>query len=224
MWVIDLSRLDEIESFAARAADELGGVDVLDNNAGMPKRRHVRELTPGVVDEVVALNLLSPLRLTMALLPAMLARDEGRIVNVSSIAGRTTAPFAGHYTGAKHALEALSDSLRIEVAGDGVKVVLIEPGGFKTGIWAEMERDVDRREADGSRYASAYRRSLRGQRLIEPLMGQPDGCADVIATALTTGAPRSRYLVGRDAQALLAAQRFTPTFIKDRAIRLGLGL
>lgn len=86
----------------------------------------------------------------------------------------------------------------MEVASDGIKVVLIEPGGFKTGIWDEMERDIDRREAAGSRFTEGYRRSLQGQRLLEPIMGQPQACAKVIAAARTNRAPRSRYLVGRD--------------------------
>jgi NAD(P)-dependent dehydrogenase (short-subunit alcohol dehydrogenase family) len=133
-------------------------------------------------------------------------------------------PFAGHYTGAKHALEALSDALRMEVAGAGVKVVLVEPGGFKTGIWEEFERDIAKRESAGSRYGDAYKRSLQGQRLLEPIMGNPEACAKVIATALTTRLPRSRYLVGLDAQAMSLADTFTPTFLKDRFIRLGLGI
>ena len=84
----------------------------------------------------------APMRLARLALPHMRASGGGRIVNVSSIAGRASMPFAGHYTGAKHALEALSDALRMEVAGAGVKVVLVEPGGFKTGIWEEFERDI----------------------------------------------------------------------------------
>ena len=129
----------------------------------------------------------------------MRARGAGRIVNVSSIAGLTTMPFVGHYTGAKHAIEALSDALRVEVARDGVKVVLVEPGGFKTGIWEEFERDITKREAEqGSRHVPAYRRSLQGQRLMEPIMGNPQACARVIAPRSTSGQPRSRYLVGFD--------------------------
>ena len=116
----------------------------------------------------------APMRLSRLALPAMRAGGGGRIVNVSSITGRVSSPFAGHYTAAKHALEALSDALRMEVAG-GVQVILVEPGGFKTGIWAEVERDIDKRKAAGSRYVAAYRRSLQGQRLIAPIMGDPEG-------------------------------------------------
>ena len=211
---------------AARCEAVMARLDLfgLVNNAGYSLTGAVEDVDDDEARRLFETMVHAPMRLARLALPGMRARGVGRIVNVSSIAGRTTAPFAGHYTGAKHALEALSDSLRVEVAGDGVKVVLVEPGGFKTGIWAEMERDVDRREAQGSRYAAAYRRSLQGQRLIEPLMGHPEGCAKVIATALTAGNPRRRYLVGLDAQALLMAQRFTPTFVKDRAIRFGLGI
>jgi NAD(P)-dependent dehydrogenase (short-subunit alcohol dehydrogenase family) len=112
----------------------------------------------------------------------------------------------------------------MEVAGAGVKVVLVEPGGFKTGIWEEFERDIAKREATGSRYVDAYKRSLQGQRMLEPIMGNPQACAKVIASALTSRMPRARYLVGLDAQALSVAETLTPTFLKDRFIRLGLGI
>jgi NAD(P)-dependent dehydrogenase (short-subunit alcohol dehydrogenase family) len=147
---------------------------------------------------------------------------EGRIINVSSIAGRTTAPFVGWYAGAKHALEALSDALRVEVAGGGVRVVLVEPGGFRTGIWEDTERDIAKRA--GSRFEPAYRRSLQGTHMIERFMGDPAGVAKVIAGALDSRSPRARYLVGADAQALNLVEQLTPTAIKDRVTRLFLGL
>ena len=103
-------------------------------------------------------------------------------------------------------------------------MVLVEPGGFKTGIWDDVERDITRREEAGTRHADAYRRSTQMQRFIEPIMGSPDGCARVINTALTVSRPRPRYLVGLDAQALLLSQRLAPTFVKDRVVRFGLGL
>jgi NAD(P)-dependent dehydrogenase (short-subunit alcohol dehydrogenase family) len=196
------------------------------NNAGYGLTGAVEDVDDDEARQLFETMVHAPMRLARLALPAMRANDGqgGRIVNVSSIAGRTTAPFAGHYTGAKHALEALSDALRIEVAHDGVKVVLVEPGGFKTGIWEEFERDVAKREANGSRYSAAYRRSLQGQRLLEPIMGNPQQCAKVIATALTTRYPRARYLVGLDAQAMNLADTLTPTFLKDRVMRFGLGI
>jgi NAD(P)-dependent dehydrogenase (short-subunit alcohol dehydrogenase family) len=194
------------------------------NNAGYSLTGAVEDVDDDEARRLFETMVHAPMRLARLALPAMRARGEGRIVNVSSVAGRATAPFAGHYAGAKHALEALSDALRMEVAGAGIAVVVVEPGGFRTGIWEETGHDVERREQAGSRHGAAYRRSLQGQRLLEPLMGDPAACAKVIGSALTVRSPRSRYVVGLDAQALLLAQRFTPTTIRDRVIRLGLGL
>ncbi len=194
------------------------------NNAGYAVTGAVEDVGDEEARALFETLVHAPMRLARLALPAMRARGGGRIVNVSSIAGLATMPFAGHYTGAKHALEALSDALRLEVAGDGIKVVLVEPGGFKTGIWDEFQRDIDKREATGTRHGAAYRRSLQGQRLMEPIMGDPQACARVIVAALTSRTPRSRYLVGLDAQAILLAERLTPTFVKDRVLRLGLGL
>lgn len=194
------------------------------NNAGYGMTGAVEDVDDDEAHALFETMVHAPMRLARLALPSMREHGGGRIVNVSSIAGRVTTPFAGHYTGAKHALEALTDALRIEVAGDGVRVVLVEPGGFRTGIWGDFERDIVRREAQGSRFVSAYRRSLRAQQLMEPLMGDPQGCARVIAGALTTRLPRARYLVGLDAQAANLADTFTPTFVKDRVFRATLGI
>jgi NAD(P)-dependent dehydrogenase (short-subunit alcohol dehydrogenase family) len=217
--LLDVTDPDQCE----RAVAGLPPLFGLVNNAGYAVTGAIEDVEDDEAHRLFETMVHAPMRLARLALPGVRERG-GRIVNISSIAGLTTAPFAGHYTGAKHALEALSDALRMEVAGDGVKVVLVEPGGFKTGIWEEFERDIVKREEAGSRHAAAYRRSLQAQRLMEPVMGSPEGCAKVVATALTSPLPRNRYLVGLDAQALLFAQRFTPTFVKDRVIRLGLGI
>jgi NAD(P)-dependent dehydrogenase (short-subunit alcohol dehydrogenase family) len=194
------------------------------NNAGYGQVGAVEDVDDAEAHHLFETMVFGPMRLARLALPAMREEGAGRIINVSSIAGRVTAPFAGWYQAAKHAVEALSDAMRIEEAGSGVKVVLVEPGGFKTGIWEEFERDIAKRETAGSRFGSAYRRSQQGQRLLEPIMGNPHQCARAIAGALDARAPRARYLVGLDAQAMNLADSLTPTFIKDRVIRLGLGL
>jgi NAD(P)-dependent dehydrogenase (short-subunit alcohol dehydrogenase family) len=171
---------------------------------------------------VLETMVLAPMRLARLALPAMRASGAGRIVNVSSIMGRTTTPLTGWYQASKHALEAVSDALRIEVAGDGIKVVLVEPGGFKTGIWEELESDIAKR-AD-SRFLGAYGRSQQMMKLAEPMMGNPDQVAKVVGSVLSSRAPRARYLVGVDANLLALTDRFTPTMLKDRVTRLGLGI
>ena len=192
------------------------------NNAGYGLIGAVEDVDDEEAGRLLETMVLAPVRLARLAVPAMRERGEGRVVNVSSIYGRATGPLTGWYQAAKHALEAVSDALRIEVAGDGIKVVLVEPGGFRTSIWDDLERDVQARA--GSRYEGAYRRTQQVTRLSEPVMGDPQRCAKVIASALRAPRPRSRYLVGVDAQALALADQLTPTAIKDRVLRITLGL
>jgi NAD(P)-dependent dehydrogenase (short-subunit alcohol dehydrogenase family) len=192
------------------------------NNAGYGGVGAVEDVSDDEARARLEAMLIAPIRLARLALPGMRAQGGGRIVNVSSIYGRTTSPLSGWYQGAKHALEAVSDALRVEVARDGIVVVLIEPGGFRTGIWEEMQRDVQRRT--GSRYDAAYRRSLELQRAAGPWMGGPARVGRAIAAALDARAPRARYLVGADAQALALSEHLPLTAVKDRITRLALGL
>lgn len=192
------------------------------NNAGYGLNGAVEDVSDEEARRLLETMVVAPIRLARHALPHMRAAGGGRIVNVSSIYGRTTTPLTGWYQGAKHALEGLSDALRVETAGDGVAVILVEPGGFRTGIWEEAENDVERRQ--GSRYAPAYRRSLLGMRLWQPLMGDPAGVARVIGRALTAWFPRARYLVGYDAQLITLVDQVVPTTVRDRIARLTLGL
>jgi NAD(P)-dependent dehydrogenase (short-subunit alcohol dehydrogenase family) len=134
-WVVDLSDLDGVSAFAAQASEELGGVDILVNNAGMPKRRHVTALSVDEVDRVMALNYLSPVRLILALLPEMLARGDGRIVNISSVAARFGPPRESAYSASKAAITAFSESLAVDVAGSGVTVHVVNPGIIDTELF-----------------------------------------------------------------------------------------
>lgn len=192
------------------------------NNAGFPASGAIEDVDDEQARLALETMVLAPARLARLALPHMRTRRDGRIINISSIAGLTAVPLAGWYHASKHALEALSDCLRMEVAADGVKVVLVEPGGFKTGIWDQNEKNIaDHR---GSHYEKAYQRALQGTRLTEPIMGHPRTVARVIADALESRRPNPRYLVGYDAQLLLAWNRLTPTALKDRLSRLSLGL
>lgn len=191
------------------------------NNAGYSITGAIEDVTDDEARRALETMVLAPMRLARLAISHMRERGEGRIVNVSSIYGRVTTPLTGWYQGAKHALEALTDALRMEVAGSAIRVVLVEPGGFRTGIWEETERQIEQRA--GSRYDSAYRRTLQSTRLTQPIMGDPGQVARVIAGALS-GFTRPRYLVGYDAAAIALWSRLTPTEIRDRLQRLVLGL
>ncbi len=221
---IDTVLLDVTD--AAQCEQVVGPLELygLVNNAGYALTGAIEDIADEEARHLLDTMVLAPMRLARLALPSMRAHGGGRIVNVSSIAGLVSTPLGGWYTAAKHALEALSDSLRVETAKDGVKVVLVEPGGFDTGIWEEFQRDIDRHADRGSRYTGAYSRFLQAQRLAAPIMGSPSQCASVIAGAIESGSPRSRYLVGLDAQAINLTSRLTPSFVQDRFLRLVLDL
>ena len=110
----------------------MGGVDVLVNNAGIPKRRNVRALDAATVDTVMQVNFLGPIRLTLALLPQMLERGAGHIVNVSSVAATLSSPGEAAYDASKSALAVFSEAMAIDLWDNGVKVLVVYPGVVDT--------------------------------------------------------------------------------------------
>jgi short-subunit dehydrogenase len=132
MWAVDLADLDGIAGFADTVRRELGAVDVLVNNAGVPKRRSVVDMTPDDVEGVMAINYFAPVRLTAALLPAMIERGSGAVVNVSSMGVHSAAYRVGAYAASKAALELYTEALHLELAGSGVHAHLFVPGTTRT--------------------------------------------------------------------------------------------
>jgi len=137
--VADLAQLDEIDDVARRAVDALGAVDVLVNNAGIPKRRRTYALTPDDVEGVMALNYFSPVRLTLALLPTMLERGSGHIVNVSSMGAHMISWGTSAYAASKGALELFTEALYLELEPRGVHAHLVVPGTTRTEFSTERE-------------------------------------------------------------------------------------
>jgi short-subunit dehydrogenase len=115
--------------------DALSGIDVLINNAAMPKRRAVTELDPDDVEDVMRVNFFAPMRMTLAVLPRMIQRGSGMIVNVSSVGGRLGIIHETAYCASKFALCGWSEAMAVDLHGTGVSVKLIEPGPVDTEIW-----------------------------------------------------------------------------------------
>jgi short-subunit dehydrogenase len=141
MWVCDLGDTDAAERLAVRAWDELGGIDVLVNNAAIPRRRRVTDLTLDEVRETMAVNFEAPVRMSLALLPRMLERDRGVIVNVSSFGGRAGIPGEAAYCASKFALAGWSESMQLDLWHTGVDVRLVLPGAIDTEIWDRPGND-----------------------------------------------------------------------------------
>ena len=198
-----------------------GGPWAVVNNAGFAQAGSVEDVSPEQARYQLEVNLVAPARIAQLVLPGMRERGDGRIVNVSSIAGRVSVPLTGWYCASKHGIEALSDALRMEVAQFGVKVVLIEPGGFGTGIWDAGHESFP--EPEGSAYGPVYDRAramtLQGRRLPDPVW-----VGRAIRVALATPVPLPRYLVGADALAMAAGDALAPTLLGDYVKGVGAGL
>ncbi|GAC1316588.1 MAG: SDR family oxidoreductase [Acidimicrobiales bacterium] len=141
LWVHDLSDGAAVDEVARRAVDELGGVDVLVNNAGIPKRRHVTALDPATVEQVMQINYLSPVRLTLALLPQMIERGSGLVVSVASVAATLSSPGEAAYDASKSALAVFSEAMAIDLWGTGVRVLVVYPGVVDTELFTIPDND-----------------------------------------------------------------------------------
>jgi short-subunit dehydrogenase len=137
----DIGDPDAVDRLAADALAAMGGVDVLVNNAGIPKRRNVRALDPATVDNVMQVNFLGPTRLTLALLPQMIERGEGRIVNVSSVAATLSSPGEAAYDASKSALSVFSEAMAMDLWETGVKVLVVYPGVVDTPLFQMPDND-----------------------------------------------------------------------------------
>jgi NAD(P)-dependent dehydrogenase (short-subunit alcohol dehydrogenase family) len=209
----------------ATIEDHHGALHGLVNNAGYSLTGAVEDVPDEDARAILETMVVAPMRLSRLALPAMREAGGGRIVNISSIYGRTTTPFTGWYQAAKHALEGVSDALRMEVASDGIVVTLVEPGLFRTNIFEDVAKDVERWGTE-SRYRSQYQRSLRTMQMSGPLQGNPERVARLVGRILDAPARlvQARYLVGADTQSMALAARVVPTPIRDLVTRAAFGL
>jgi short-subunit dehydrogenase len=142
MWVVDLSDTDAVDQLAVDVLDAFGGVDLLVNNAGIPKRRKVTALDIDTITQVMHINYLSPMRLTLALLPQMLERGSGTIVNISSVAATLSAPGEAAYGASKAALTVFSEAMAVDLWDTGVKVMVVYPGVIDTDLFSLPDNDI----------------------------------------------------------------------------------
>lgn len=141
MWTVDLSDPDTAARLAIEAWDAFGHLDAVVNNAARPMRRPVQRLSMDVVEDVMRTNFLSPVALSLAVLPRMLERDRGVIVNVGSLAGRVGSPREAAYAASKYALHGWSEVMAVDLWSTGVEVRLIVPGAIATEIWDQPGND-----------------------------------------------------------------------------------
>jgi NAD(P)-dependent dehydrogenase (short-subunit alcohol dehydrogenase family) len=135
MWLCDMAVPEEVDLLVNGVLAEFGGVDVLINNAGIPKRKHILQTDQPMVENVMRINFLAPTQLTFGLLPSMLERNDGRIINVSSIAATLSSPGEAAYDASKAALAVFSEAMAVDLFDRGIKVMVVYPGVVDTPLF-----------------------------------------------------------------------------------------
>jgi NADP-dependent 3-hydroxy acid dehydrogenase YdfG len=193
------------------------GVDVLVNNAGFALSGPIEALADADVQRQFGTNVFGLLTMTRTVLPAMRIRGSGRIINISSLVGRTTFAGMGVYGATKYSVEALSDALRQEVAGFGIKVIIIEPGFVATSLGEAADGRPARLEEAAGAYAAM---TAAGDRYVAGQIAKgiaPEKVAAAIVAAAEHPSPRARYVVPGSARALITLLTALPDKFADRA-------
>ncbi|HXG65148.1 MAG TPA: SDR family NAD(P)-dependent oxidoreductase [Blastocatellia bacterium] len=201
-----------------------GRIDALVNNAGYGQRGPIEIVPIEKIRSNFETNLFSLIALTQLVIPVMRRQQSGRIVNISSVAGRIARPLSSVYDATKHALEAISDGLRGELAPFGIKVVIIEPG-FIITEFLDAANQASREELEqDSPYSPYFKQFSAGYQRIRKMAGTPDDIAELVEKALVAENPRLRYAAPRHARVVIALKRFLPERLMDRFVMRQAGI
>ena len=214
---LDVTDDDSVAACVAAA----GEIDVLVNNAGISETGPLESYPHEVLQKMFDTNVFGPMRMVRALVPPMRERGRGVLVNVTSVQGRVATPLAGAYCATKHALEALSETLALEVGHFGLRVVIIEPGYIAPGM-----RNTVRHGEDGTVYEEL---SAQWSGVDDALVGAegrppPELVGEAIANAIDDPDTPLRVPVGADAEMVLATRDQLDDAAFHAAMRETLGL
>ena len=194
---LDVTDQSQIDAAIKAAEKQFGGIDVLVNNAGIGYFAAVEESEEKEVRRMFEINVFGMGRMIQAALPGMRRRRKGLIVNISSVAGLRSFPSLGFYNATKFAVEGLSEALWQEVEPLGIKVMLVEPSGFRTD-WAGRSANESKKQiADYAATAGVWRSEMRADSGKQP--GDPVRAAKAIIEAVASLNPPHHLLLGNDA-------------------------
>ncbi|MBD2099947.1 SDR family oxidoreductase [Leptolyngbya sp. FACHB-261] len=214
----DLAETEQAEALAHRTLEKFGRVDALINNAGYGQMGPL-ELVPAVAArQQLEVNVLGPLALIRALIPAMRDQGGGRIINISSLGGRMAFPFGGLYSASKFALESLSDTLRMELAPFNIQVSVVEPGPVSTNFFKASAQAVEQAVAapEKTPYRAAFEKLKGLEQQTSSRAWTSERVAKVILRSLEDHHPRPRYIAATGGGFLLFLMtKVLPTPIVD---------
>ncbi|MEJ0016437.1 MAG: oxidoreductase [Acetobacteraceae bacterium] len=213
---LDVTDDASIASAMVTIREETGRLDVLVNNAGYGSYGALEDVPIEEARRQFEVNLFGAARLCQLALPMMRAQRSGRIVNVSSIGGKSGEPFGSWYHATKYALEGLSDSLRMEVIPFGIDVIVVEPGAIATEWGGIAQESLLRMSGDSAYGPYARRHAKMHARAGTGLASPPEVVAAAIGRAVAARRPRTRYAVGGGAKLFLLVQRLLTDRMSDR--------
>jgi NAD(P)-dependent dehydrogenase (short-subunit alcohol dehydrogenase family) len=226
--ILDITNPEHIQALADRVAGDPQGraVRALVNNAGVPVNAPIEMFAIDEWRRLFEVNLFGHIAVTQALLPALI-RSKGRVVNISSVGGKIAMGGYGPYAATKFALEAVSDSLRREIAPAGVQVVVVEPGAVRTEMpghaIAATQRLASTMTREQTHRYGALVHAIAAQTASHADSGlSAAAAAKVVAKAATVRKPRTRYTVGREAALLIPLTRMLPDRTVDRVLAAAL--
>jgi short-subunit dehydrogenase len=213
MLTLDVDRNESVTSCIADVLSRAGRIDVLINNAGRATVGACEETSAEEARALFETNVFGVMRVVSAVLPTMRRQGCGAIVNLGSLSGFVGTPFHGVYAASKHALAGYTEALRLEVAGFGIRVSIVEPAAHRTRIQMTHPRSaLALYDQDRTRVEAIIRAQIEGG-------DDPERVVDVIVGAATHEAPRFRYRVGKLAHLVAFGRRFAPGSLFEGAMR-----
>ena len=220
---LDVTDAEQIAAMAALVASRGLRIDAVINNAGFALAGFAEDTTDAELRRQFETNFFGAAVVTRAFLPQMRRQGSGHIIMISSVSGRMGFPGLGNYCASKFALEAWTETLRMEVRSLGIQVVLIEPGAFETEIWGRNAIVTEQTQSPESPNAE---RIARWRKKFESDKQRPDAqeVAEAIARILDDPRPKLRYVFGPDAKMGLTMRRLLPWSLFERMLIKGSGI
>ncbi len=219
IYKMDVTLDDDVKTVIDELIKHEGRIDVLVNNAGYGGYGMVEAVSLEEAQRQFDANVFGLARVTKAVLPHMRGKKSGTIINMSSVVGKISSPMIGWYGASKHAVEALSDALRSEVKGYGIKVALIEPGAMATEFL-----DVALKQIKTVEHPAEYQENV--DNFIESFKGNytnapgPEKVVKTILKAANSNNPKARYAVGSDSKLAIFMNYIMPAKAMDNIMRM----
>mmetsp|Transcript_68173 Transcript_68173/g.134635 ORF Transcript_68173/g.134635 Transcript_68173/m.134635 type:complete len:314 (+) Transcript_68173:57-998(+) len=222
--LIEAAGLQKLLSAVEKVAESVGGgIWALVNNAGIVLPGNVEWNPPAAYEKTMGINFHVPVNLTYALLPRI-KKEKGRIMNVTSVDGFIALPSNAAYNASKHALEAYSDTLRMEMMPWGVNVIVVEPATMRTPLamsyWDAWLKSYEDASEDRTPHGNAWARGVaaKGREALEAIAADPQITVFAMAEALVTKQPKIRYKTGKMAKFFFKPMSMLPHFIQDKLL------